>query len=274
MIIIGEKINGAIPSVCAAIERRDEAFILDLADKQAEAGAAYLDICSGRAPELEKEDMIWLIDTVQSHTDMPLCVDSPNPHLLKELLPMVTQRGIVNSVSGEGDKMDELFPAISENGWDVIALTCDDGGIAAEANRKVEIAVRIIEKAASFGIAPERIYIDPLVLSLSAVNDSVINFLDAVKEIKRRYPGVKITSGLSNVSYGMPCRKAVNQFFLALAMYAGMDSAIADPANRDIYTAVLAVEALLGRDRFCRRYNRAYRAGRIGPVREGQEKSK
>jgi 5-methyltetrahydrofolate corrinoid/iron sulfur protein methyltransferase len=265
MIIIGEKINGAIPSVSEAISRRDEAFIRELVRLQVNAGANYLDVCAGRAPENEKEEMTWLIGIIQSETEMPLCVDSPNPRLLREVLPLVKSKGIVNSISGEGDKCDVLLPIIRENGWDVIALTCDELGIPAEAKRKTEIAFRLIEKCAEYDIAPERIYIDPLVLALSAVNDSMLNFMQAITDIKARYPTVRFTSGLSNISYGMPYRKIINQLFLALAMSAGMNSAIVDPTNRDMAAAILAAEALLNKDRCCRNYNKAYRAGKIGP---------
>lgn len=265
MIIIGEKINGAIPSVSEAIGRRDEEFIRALVRKQVDAGANYLDVCAGRAPEDEKEEISWLIEIIQSETDVPLCVDSPNPHLLKEVLPLVKKKGIVNSISGEKDKCEVLLPVIKENGWSVIALTCDNTGIPAEADKKTEIAFRLIEECARYDIPPERIYIDPLVLALSAVNDSMINFMKAIENIKERYPTVNFTSGLSNISYGMPYRMAINQLFLALSMSAGMNSAIVDPTNRDMLAAILASEALLNKDKFCRNYNKAFRAGRIGP---------
>ncbi len=265
MIIIGEKINGAIPSVSAAIARRDEDFIRALVHKQTNAGANYLDVCAGRAPEDEKEEMLWLLSIIQSETDTPLCIDSPNPRLLRELLPALKTKGIVNSISGEGEKCDVLLPAVRDGGWEVIALTCDDSGIPAQAEKKTEIAFRLIDKCASYDIPPERIYIDPLVLALAAVNDSMLQFMRAIESIKARYPTVNITSGLSNISYGMPYRKIINQLFLALAMSAGMNSAIVDPTNRDMTATILAAEALLDQDRCCRRYNKAYRAGKIGP---------
>lgn len=268
MIIIGEKINGAISSVSDAIERRDEAFIRKLARRQADAGADYLDICAGRAPELEKAEITWLIGIVQSETDTPLCIDSPNPLLLAELVPQVKGRGIINSISGEGNKCDVLLPIVRDSGWDVIALTCDNDGIPFATEKKVEIAFRLIEKAGEYGVLPDRLFIDPLVLALSAVNDSMLNFMHAIEQIKARYPTVKFTSGLSNISYSMPYRKIINQIFLALAMSVGMDSAIVDPTNRDIIATILGTDVLMNRDKFCRNYNKAYRTGKIGPVKE------
>lgn len=265
MIIIGEKLNGAIPSMSKIIEGRDEAAVRDLVRRQVTAGADYLDICAGRAPEQEEEELAWLIQIVQDETDIPLCVDSPNPHLLRKIVPTVRGKGIVNSVSGEGEKCDILYPLVQESGWDVVALTCDNDGIPNEAERKVEIACSLIEKAAPYGITPDRIYIDPLVLSVSAVNDAMLHFVQAIKTIKAQYPTVKFTSGLSNISYGLPYRKIINQIFLTLSLEAGMDSAIMDPTNRELYASILATEVLMNRDPYCRKYTKAYRSGKIGP---------
>lgn len=267
MIIIGEKINGAIPSVGEAVKRRDRAFIANLVKLQVEAGADYLDVCAGTAPEEELDAIAWLIGVVQEETDCPLCVDSPDPQILKAVLPLCKKPGIINSVSGEGNKCDVIFPLMEGTGWSVIALTCDDCGIPMETEKKIQIAVSIVEKAAAYGISPDRIFVDTLVMSLATVNDSMLRFMDAVRQIRQLYPTIRTTSGLSNISFGMPYRKAVNQNFLTLALSAGMDSAIVDPANRDIVATIFAAEALLGMDPHCRRYNKAYRAGKIGPVK-------
>ena len=266
MIIIGEKINGAIPRVAEAIENRDLQLIQSLAQQQAEAGADYIDICAGTKPEKEYDAMVWLIDAVQDAVDTPLCVDSPNPALLAELLPRVKRPGIINSVSLEGKKCEILYPLLQGNAWEIVALTCDDKGIPSDAGTKVKLGCRLVERAASYGISPERIHIDPLVLAVSAVNDAAMQFIDAVRRLKEAYPTVKIAAALSNVSYGMPARKLINQNFLALSMAAGLDTGILDPLNRDLLGTILATDVLLNRDRFCRKYNRAYRTGRIGQV--------
>lgn len=268
MIIIGEKINGAIPSTAEAIKNRDRDFIAGLVRRQVEAGADFLDVCAGTAPEEELEALTWLINIVQEETDCPMCIDSPDPGILKAVIPLCKKPGIINSVSGEGNKCDIIFPLMEGTGWSVIALTCDDGGIPMETEKKVAIAVSIVEKAAGFGISPGRIYIDPLVMALATVNDSMLRFMDSVRQIKALYPEIKTTSGLSNISFGMPYRKVVNQNFLTLALSAGMDSGIVDPTDRDFIATIYAAETLLGRDRHCHRYNRAYRAGKIGPVKK------
>jgi 5-methyltetrahydrofolate--homocysteine methyltransferase len=181
-----------------------------------------------------------------------------------ELIPFVKKPGILNSVSEEHGKADFLFPKMTDTPWKIIALTCDNRGISAESRVRFEIAVILMEKAEKYGISADRIFIDPLVTAIATAGDSLASFTEAVTKIKNRYPAVHITGGLSNISFGMPSRRALNQQFLALAMEVGMDSAIMDPCSRETRAALYAAEALLGRDKNCRRYLQAYRAGTIG----------
>ena len=267
MIVIGEKLNGAIPSVGKAIAARDEEFVRDLVRRQVNAGVDYLDACAGTTAEEEQDALSWLIDIIQDETDTPICVDSPNARIIEQVLPQVKRCGLINSVSGEGDKCEVIYPLIKATEWKVVALTCDNDGIPETAEKKVAIAKDLIEKAADYDIAPDRIFIDPLVLALSAVNDCMLSFMDSVKMIKECYPTVNTVSGLSNISYGMPYRKIVNMNFLTLALSAGMDAAIIDPENRDMIATMYAVEALLNRDKHCRKYNKAFRQGKFGPAK-------
>lgn len=269
MIIIGEKINGTIPGVKQAIAERNEEFIRELAIRQVECGADYVDVCAGTAPEVEVETLKWLMEIVQNAVDKPLCIDSPNPRTIAEVIEYTKKPGIINSVSEEGEKCEIIYPLIQGTEWQVIALTCDNKGIPSGVERRVEIARSLIEKAQRYDIAPERIYIDPLVMALSADNRSLLNFVDTLTAIKKMYPTVRFTSGLSNISFGMPFRRAVNQAFMTIAMYAGMDSAIMDPCNREMLAVLLATRALLGQDRYCRNYYNAYRKKMIGP-KEGK----
>ncbi len=269
MIIIGEKINGAIPSTARAIAERDDAYIIELVQKQEAAGADYLDVCAGTSPEEEPAAIEWLVDVVQSVATKPICIDSPDPEIIKGIFPKLQKPGLINSISGEGAKCEVLLPILRDNPeWKVVALCCDQSGIAAKAEDKVRIACMLIEKAAEYGITPDRMHIDPLVLALSAVNDSALNFFEAIRGIKEKYPTANVTAALSNISYGMPARKLVNMNFLTLSMYAGLDSVIADPTSRDVIGTIYATEALLARDRLCRNYNKAFRAGKIGPVKK------
>lgn len=265
MIIIGEKINGTIPLVKDAIEKRDSAFIANLAITQAEAGADYLDVCASTAPELEIEALKWLMDVVQEATETPLCIDSPNPRVIEAVFKYAKQPGLLNSISGEGDKCDVLLPLLAGTAWEIVGLTCDDHGIPKDVETKVKITEIMVEKAAKYGIAPDRIHLDPCLLALATDNESFINFMAEIRAIRAVYPDIHITSGLSNISFGLPGRAQVNRTFMALAIQAGMDSAVMDPTNKDMMATIFATDALLGQDRNCRRYSKAFRAGIISP---------
>ena len=268
MIIIGEKINGTIPAVGKAIAERDAEFIRSLTIIQSEAGSDYIDVCAGVTPDMELETIKWLLDIIQSATDVPVSLDSSNPVTIKEAFKYVSKPGIINSISLEGDKADIIFPLISDTEWACVALLCDDDGIPATVEKRLEIARVIIDRAAEKGISPNRLHIDPLVITLSTDIMSMSKFMSCTKEIKSWHPEIHITSGLSNISFGLPLRRSVNQSFLTLAMSVGMDSAIMDPTNREMLAALLATDALLGNDRFCRNYTTAYRKGRIGQKAE------
>ena len=263
MIIIGEKINGTIPSVGKAVAEKDEGYIRNLAIIQSEAGSDFIDICAGVDPDIEPETLIWLIGVVQSATDVPICIDSPNPYSIKSVLGSILKPGLVNSVSLEGEKIDVIFPLIADTEWGCIALLCDDSGIPSTIGKRLEIAREIVEKALNAKILYSRLYIDPLVITLSTDGSSMSKFMECAREIKSWHPDIHITSGLSNISYGLPARRSINQAFLTLAMYAGMDSAIMDPTNRGMLASLLATNALLGKDRHCRRFTTAYRDGKL-----------
>lgn len=264
MIIIGEKINGAIPTVKEAIEKRDEAFIADRAIKQTEAGAHYIDICASTAPEHEIETMKWLMEVVQGATDTPLCIDSPNPRVIEMLFKYANKPGLLNSVSEEGDKCEVLLPLMEGNSWEVVGLTCDNNGIPNNLETKVAITKCMVEKADKYGITPDRIHIDPCVMALSTENRTMLNFVAEIRAIKELYPTIHVTGAISNISFGLPIRPLLNKTAMAFAIEAGMDSAVMDPMNRDMMGTIFATYALLGQDKHCRKYSKAFRSGQIG----------
>ena len=268
MIIIGEKINGFIPKTLEAIEAKDEAYIRQLAKSQTEFGADYIDVCAGTAPEIERETMRWLIDIVQDEVDTPLCIDSSDVDVLLEVMELVKKPGMINSISGETGKCETILPAIKGSDWKIVALTCDQTGIQSDPKVKFKIAEDLIAKVRAADIPDENMFIDPLVTTLATTTDSLLSFNEAVRLIKGSYPKVHITSGLSNISYMMPYRKALNAQFLALAMCAGMDSAIMDPTSADMRTTLFATDALLGNDEYCMNFITAFRDGLIGPPKK------
>ena len=254
MIIIGEKLNGSIPSVAKAIAERDADLIRERARMQAEAGATILDVCASVEEAVEVGTLKWMIDLVQEVTDTPICVDSPSARSCVAAIPFCKRPGLINSVSLEGDKIDTIFPVIADTDWECVALLCDNDGIPDSVERRMKIFFGIMEKAKQYGIAPSRLHIDPLVVTLGTDQTALTVFADCCRRIKYEYPEIHITSGLSNISFGLPVRKNINQAFMVLAMNAGMDSAIVDPTNKNMIGMIYATNALLERDEYCLQY--------------------
>jgi 5-methyltetrahydrofolate--homocysteine methyltransferase len=266
MTIVGEKINGSIPSMAKAIAERNADHIRNLAKKQSDAGAAFIDVCASVSGEEEMEVLAWLIGLVQEVTDTPISIDSPNAKHCAEAISLCKRPGLINSVSGEGDKIEQVFPVIANTEWKCIALLCDDTGIPKSTEKRLEVFNVIMQKAAANKIAPNRLYIDPLVEMLCTSENGIALVTSTVKQVKELYGDIHVIGAASNVSFNLPARKYVNQGFIILAMNAGMDSAILDPLNKDMRGLMYAAEALLGQDEFCMEYISAFREGIFGTV--------
>ena len=266
MIIIGEKINGAIPSVREAVAERNEALIVERTLAQVRAGADFLDCAPSTATEVEYETMVWLLGVMQGCTDVRLCIDSPDAALLARILEEghLKKPGMVNSVNEEGNKCETIFPLIAGTPWEVVGLTCDREGIPADPRKKVEIAKRIIDKADKYGVALNQLHIDPCVMALATMPSAMEDFVYCIENIHAYAPQVKVTGAISNISFEMPARKYVNMNCMAYAIAAGLDSAILDPCSQDMMGTIFACEALRMQDKGGRKYNRAYRKGLFG----------
>ena len=266
MIIIGEKINGAIPAVKEAIASRDAELITARTLAQAAAGADFMDCAPSTATELEYDAMCWLIEVMQGAGDVRLCIDSPDARLLARIIRegRVAKPGMVNSVNEEGTKCETIFPLIAGTDWEVVGLTCDRDGIPADPEKKLEIAKRIIDKADRFGVALSKLHIDPCVMALATMPGAFEDCARCIRSIHEYAPEVKVTGAISNISFDMPARKHVNTACLAYALKAGLDSAIMDPTNQDMMGMLYACEALRMNDKGGRKYNRAYRKGLFG----------
>ncbi|TVR74518.1 MAG: methyltetrahydrofolate--corrinoid methyltransferase [Spirochaetaceae bacterium] len=266
MKIIGEKINGTLKKVRRAIEERDSTFIGELALSQVSAGADWLDINAGTAPDRETEDLLWLVECVQDVTDIPLCLDSANPEPLTAAAGIVARTPMINSISLEQQKIREILPVVREYRCDVIALAMDDGGIPASTEERLRIIHNLMEEMDKAGVTPDRIYLDPLVMGIATNTASGGIALETIRSAATLYEGVHFCAGLSNISFGLPQRSLINQVFLTLAIEAGLDTAILNPLDRELRGAILATELVLGRDRHCQRYTRASKNGLIGRV--------
>ena len=188
MILIGEKLNGFIPSVGKAIRSGDETFLCDLAVRQEAAGADYLDVCAAVDSEIEAKTLRWLVELIQDTTSLPLCIDSPNPAVLAEVLPHCKRPGIVNSVSMESGKIETLFPIIAHSEWKVIALLSANTGVPEQAEGRLALFEQIRTSAQQYGISEERLLIDPVVHTLSTDENALFTFAACAKEIRNSRP--------------------------------------------------------------------------------------
>jgi len=268
MIIIAEKLNGSIPSCAKAIADRNEEYIKDLAKRQADAGADFIDCCAS-VKENELDTLKWMIDTIQSVTDCPISVDSPDVQVILDAMKFCKKPGLFNSVSGEGGKIDLAFPVLAKpenTKWHVMVLLCDDTGIPKTAAKRIDVFDMAMAKAKEYGVEESRIHIDPLVEMLCTTDDGegISTILEVMKHIKATQPKVHISGAISNISYNLPVRRIVNQAFAVLAINAGMDSAVIDPLSQDLRGMIYATEAMIGLDDYCAEYVSAYREGIFG----------
>jgi len=262
--MIGEKINPTgHKKLAAALQENNMDYIRDLAKRQVAWGADALDINVG-VPGLDEVSMIpKVIEAVLSVTDVPLCIDSSNPAVLAAGLAAAPGKPLVNSVSGEENRLSNILSIVKDRGAAVIGLTMDDQGIPATAEERVAVAEKIIDRAVKVGIPKEDIIIDPLVLTIGSDSKAALVTLQTIELVRKTF-GVNINLGASNVSFGLPDRLIINQAFLALAVQAGATCSITDPQK--LGQTILASDLLLGKDNFAARYLKYYRS--IQPLRE------
>lgn len=264
MLIIGEKINSTRKSMGRAIAERDEDALREEAVKQTSAGAHVLDVnCGTVSSDQEPDTMKWLVKTVQSATSLPLCIDSPNPAALSAGLAEHQGRPMINSISGEKSRYEQVLPLAKHYKASLVALGMDDRGIPQNKEQAFEVGVKLIESLMLDGIQLSDIYFDPLVRSLATDTSAVVETLLLMDSLRHQFPGIHFVSGLSNVSYGLPERRHLNRAFVVLSIEAGLDSVIMDPLDANMMALIYAAEALLNKDRFCLSYIDAYQKGRL-----------
>ncbi|MFH1135283.1 MAG: dihydropteroate synthase [Pseudomonadota bacterium] len=262
--IIGELINTTRKKVKEAAEARDAAFIRDLAERQVRAGAAFIDVNGGGRAGHELETMSWLLDVVQEASgDVPLSLDSNDPAVLRLACEKVLVTPLINSISLETGRWNGLSSFLNGRDCDVLALCLDDSGLPKTLRDILDRAEKLIHGLNELGFPNHRIYIDPLIQPIATDATKGRTVMTAVTSIMEMFPGVHTCCGLSNISFGLPQRRVVNRYFLALMISAGLDSAILDPLDGKMMEAVWTSEMLVGRDRFCRNYLGAARAGGI-----------
>ncbi len=261
MLIIGESINGTIERVGQAIRERDEAFIADLAHTQCECGAEVLDVNAGIAGGKEEEDLPWTIEVVQRAVTVPLMIDSPSPKAIEAALSVYQRNepSVINSISGEKDKIDALLPLITVNKSKVVALCMDNNGIPKTIEERVENGKRLFRTLTNAGVEPSDIYFDVLLLSVAVQSEAVLIGLETTRLLKDLFPDCHFVSAVSNVSMSLPGRRLVNRAFVSMAMCFGFDTFIVDVRDRSLMSLVYAGKLLLNKDPNCLNYIHHYR---------------
>lgn len=265
MLIIGESINGTISKVGQAIEERNEAFLRELARTQYECGAQMLDVNAGIAGGNEVENLPWLVDLVQKEVPLPLMLDSANPEALEAALRVYRHETppILNSISGEQEKWEKLFPVLLHNPCGVVVLCMNDQGIPKTVEGRVAIARDLFDRLTKAGISAERVYFDPLVLAVSVDPEAPLLTLRAIQALRSEFPRSHIICGASNVSMGLPGRKLINRTFITMALLAGLDALFIDVRDQALLSSIYAAKVLLNQDSYCLEYLKAYRAKKI-----------
>jgi 5-methyltetrahydrofolate--homocysteine methyltransferase len=257
--IIGERINPTGRKAFAEeLRGGDLSTVATDAVAQTEAGADMLDVNAGIPLVDEAELLQQMLRTVQASTDLPICIDSSVIEALEAGLSAYEGKALVNSVTGEDDRLEEILPLVARHGAAVIGLANDETGIPETPQQRLEIATKIVKAAGDFGIPPEDVIIDPLAMTVGADTTAVAVTLEAIRLI-REHLGVNMSLGASNVSFGLPQRPVLNAAFLPMAMAAGLTSAIMSTAPV-VVESVRAADLLLGHDPWGARWIRAHRA--------------
>lgn len=270
MIVIGERINSTRKNIKEALECKNLDLLLDEAGRQLSSGADYIDINTAGHIGYERDDLLWLVENIQNKFDCNISIDSPDSSIVKEALKLCRHKPFINSISAEKNRLLLLKELMRQKDSYIVILAINENGMPSDVEGRLAIADDIISFARSQEIDKKNIFIDPLVKPISTEPQQAGFFLESVKLLKEK--GISCIGGLSNVSFGLPRRDILNAVFIKLALDAGIDAAIIDPAQKaasDVLKGkhlpeeifLLAEDAILGKDEYSMNYIKAYRAG-------------
>lgn len=258
-VLIGERINTTGRSRLAAeISGGDLSRVRADAVAQAAAGAHILDVNAGVPGGDEPALLASVVQAVAATCDLPLCLDSANPAALEAALAVYRGKALINSTTGEEAALERLLPLARRHGAAIICLCCDERGPSPDPTVRLDVARRIVARASHYGIPLHDLVMDPLVMAISADTSAGPAVLETIRLLRAEL-GVNLTCGASNVSFGLPDRPALNGAFLAMAMGSGLNSAITNPLEPAMHTAILAGDLLLGHDDYASRWIKDYR---------------
>ena len=262
-VIIGERINPTgRKKLASEMLAGDFSRVVSDALAQVKAGAHILDVNAGvpsaEPQKIEPELIVRAIETVQSVTDAPLSIDSSVVPALIAGIKAAKGRPIVNSVTGEAERMEVILPIVAEYDLPVIAICNDEGGISYDPKVRLAVAKKIVARAESYGIKREDVLLDPLAMPVGAINSAGRDLFELVRMFREEL-GCNSVCGASNISFGMPNRHLLDSVFVPMAIAAGMTCAITNPINQQVRHAIYAADAFMGHDESCIRYITAMR---------------
>ena len=258
-VIIGERINPTGRKILAAeMTAGDFSRVEADARAQVEAGAHMLDVNAGIPLADEPAILARAIQLVQSITDVPLSIDSSIVAALEAGLAVYKGKALVNSVTGEDERLESVLPLIKKYGAAVIAISNDETGISEDPDVRYAVAKKIVERAMDYGIRACDVVVDPLVMPIGAINQAGVQVMRLVHRLRTELK-VNTSCGASNISFGLPYRDGINSAFLTMAMAAGMTSAITNPLHVDVIKACMGADVMLGHDPDCARWIRRFR---------------
>lgn len=270
--VIGERINPTGRKLLAAeMAEGDYSRVILDAVAQVEAGAAMLDVNAGIPMADEPSILAESIKLVQSVVDVPLAIDSSIVEALEAGLEVYQGKPIVNSVTGEEDRLEIVLPLVKKYGAAVVAISNDETGISEDSNVRYDVAKMIVERAEDYGIPREDVIVDPLIMPVGAINLAGRTALDLITRLRTDLK-VNTTCGASNISFGLPNRHGMNAAFLSMAVGAGMTSAIMNPLHAEEMTAIMGANVMNGVDPQCRKWIKKFREPAAEGATNGRER--
>ena len=260
-VVIGERINPTgRRKLAEEMARGDFSTVIADVQAQVEAGAHMLDVNAGIPLADEPAILAQTVQLVQSLTDLPLSIDSSVVAALEAGLAVYRGKALVNSVTGEEERLEAVLPLVAKHGAAVVAITNDETGISEDPDVRFEVARKIVHRAADHGIPKEDVVVDPLVMPIGAMGSAGRQVFHLVRRLRDEL-GVNTTCGASNISFGLPNREGINAAFLAMAIANGLTSAITNPLREEIRRSIMAADVLMGNDPDCGRWIARYREG-------------
>ena len=275
-VMIGERINPTGRKILAAeMKVGDYSRVVSDALAQVAAGAQMLDINAGIPLADEPAILAEAIRRVQAVVDVPISIDSSIIEALASGLEAYQGRALVNSVTGETENLERVLPLVKKYGAAVVAISNDETGISEDPNERFKVAKKIVEHAADYGIKPEDVVVDPLVMPIGAISQAGNQVFELVRRLRSELK-VNTTCGASNVSFGLPQRNGINNAFLPMLIAAGMTSAIVNPLHPELVQAIRAGDVLTGVDDGCGSWIKAYREPTAdgSDIRDGRRRRK